>query len=386
MGEVGLTEVADPARAFLGDHALGAPGSIVAPTLEGTRPLLVEVQALVAPGGPAGSPRRTASGVDPNRLALLIAVLGRRAGVGVGSHDVYANLAGGLSVAEPALDLPLAIALASSLRDRPVIQQTVAVGEVGLLGELRSVPGLERRLREAARLGYRRAIVPQPSRGGRRAGGPGLEMIAVPTLREALAAALEPPTVPVGALAWNRRPPRLIVRAIGRPGGTAGPGSVARSGTAGERNARLTSVPGARRPVSVAGSGDHKGSGPPGDPQHPNPWRRLRRDRRPRARHIGDGLFSATPNGGAFLARLGRPWIVVGFAILPYLTIVPAELADPRRPEPLDGRVRLGRGRAAPRAADGPAARPAAVGAAGAPRDVAAARGVDLPRPWDDWV
>jgi DNA repair protein RadA/Sms len=188
MGELGLDEVADPARAFLGDHAVGAPGSVVAPTLEGSRPLLVEVQALVAPGGPV--PRRTATGLDPNRLALLIAVLGRRAGVGLGSSDVYANLAGGLAVTEPALDLPLAVALASSQRDRPVTAQTVAIGEVGLLGELRNVPGLARRLREAARLGYVRAIVPAPARGGSVPEIPGLEIVAVPTLREALGAAL----------------------------------------------------------------------------------------------------------------------------------------------------------------------------------------------------
>src|SRR5262249_52677843 len=137
-----------------------------------------------------GMPRRTASGLDPNRVALLIAVLGRRAGVGLGTHDVYVNLAGGLSVTEPALDLPLAIALASSLRDRPVTPQTVAIGEVGLLGELRSVPGVERRLREAARLGYVRAIVPRPARGGGAAEVPGMEIVAVSTLREALSAAL----------------------------------------------------------------------------------------------------------------------------------------------------------------------------------------------------
>ncbi len=189
MGEGGLGEVADPARAFIGEHASGAPGSIVAPILEGSRPLLVEVQALVAPGGP-GSPRRTASGIDPNRLALLIAVLGRRAGIGLSSHDVYANLAGGLQTDEPALDLPLAIALASSLRDRPVSTGTVAIGEVGLLGELRPVPGLERRLREAARLGYVRAVVPRTARGGRPVDVPGLELVGVATLREALQAAM----------------------------------------------------------------------------------------------------------------------------------------------------------------------------------------------------
>jgi DNA repair protein RadA/Sms len=191
MGETGMTEVADPARAFLTDHDGAAPGSIVAPTLEGSRPLLVEVQGLVAPG-PGGTPRRTASGVDTNRVALLVAVLARRAGVGLASHDVYVNLAGGLAVDEPGLDLPLALALASSLRDRAIASGTVAIGEVGLLGELRSVVGLERRLREAARLGFVRAIVPRPGRGSAAPSIPGLEIVAVGSLREAIEAALAP--------------------------------------------------------------------------------------------------------------------------------------------------------------------------------------------------
>jgi DNA repair protein RadA/Sms len=188
MGERGLAEVADPARAFLADHDVPAPGSVVAPVLEGSRPILVEVQALVAPTG-APSPRRTASGVDPNRLALLVAVLGRRAGIGLAGHDVYANLAGGLTVGEPGLDLPLALALASSLRDRPLQPGTVAIGEVGLLGELRSVGGLDRRLREAARLGFVRAIVPRP-RGRAVPVIDGLEVVVVGTLGEAVRAAL----------------------------------------------------------------------------------------------------------------------------------------------------------------------------------------------------
>lgn len=191
MVERGLAEVADPGRAFLVEHEDPAPGSAVAATLEGTRPLLVEVQALVAPTGRYGPPRRTASGIDPNRLALLLAVLGRRAGVALGDHDVYANLAGGLSLDDPGLDLALAIALASSQRDRPVHPTSVAVGELGLLGELRSVPGLERRLREAVRLGFRRAIVP---RVGRRDGGSsveGIEIVRAGTLRDALDTALE---------------------------------------------------------------------------------------------------------------------------------------------------------------------------------------------------
>ncbi len=189
MAETGLVEITDPARVFLTEHSGPAPGSVVAPTLEGSRPLLVEVQALVNPTG-YGTPTRKASGLDPNRLSLLIAVLGRRAGVALGTHDVYANLAGGLSVVEPALDLPLALALASSARDRAVPAGTVAIGEVGLLGELRSVVGLERRLREAARLGFDRAIVP---RSGGAAPPPvveGLRVVAVATLREAIEAAL----------------------------------------------------------------------------------------------------------------------------------------------------------------------------------------------------
>jgi DNA repair protein RadA/Sms len=169
LGERGLTE------------------SVVAATMEGTRPLLVEVQALVAQAG-YGTPARRVSGIDPNRLALLLAVLGRRAGVGLSGHDVYANLAGGLSVAEPGLDLPLALALASSLRDRPVEAGTVAAGEVGLLGELRVVGGLERRLREAGRLGFRRAIV--PAGRGRAPTVAGLDVITVASLRDAIRAAL----------------------------------------------------------------------------------------------------------------------------------------------------------------------------------------------------
>ncbi len=188
MVESGLREVADPARAFLVEHQVPAPGSVVAATLEGSRALLVEVQALVAPNS-YGTARRTAIGLDANRLALLVAVLGRRAGVGLGAHDVYANLAGGIVVADPGLDLPVAIALASTLRDRPVRPGTVAFGEVGLLGELRAVGGTERRLREAARLGFARALVPAARSGSPVV--PGIEVVAVATVRDALAGALE---------------------------------------------------------------------------------------------------------------------------------------------------------------------------------------------------
>jgi len=199
MDDAGLMEVADPARAFLAGHPGSAPGSIVAPSLEGSRPILVEVQALVSPTG-YGTPARKASGLDPNRLSLLIAVLGRRAGIALGSHDVYANLAGGLSVMEPGLDLPIALALASSLRDRPIARGMVAIGEVGLLGELRGVVGLERRLREAARLGFARALVPRPSAGTTMTRIEGLEVTQAETLAEMIKAALDDRTEARGAV------------------------------------------------------------------------------------------------------------------------------------------------------------------------------------------
>jgi len=187
----GLRPMADPAELFAPADVARPPGSAVALLLEGSRPLLVEVQALVGGGG-YGPPRRAAGGIELDRLALLTAVLAKRAGVGIGSHDVYVSLAGGLRSREPALDLPLAVALASSIRDRPIAPGTVAGAEVALSGELRPIPGLERRLREAARLGYRRAIV---AAARDRVPGQidGLHVIAVPTLRAALDAALERP-------------------------------------------------------------------------------------------------------------------------------------------------------------------------------------------------
>ncbi len=186
MTAAGLQEVRDTAAAFLGSGHREAPGVAVAAILEGSRPLLVEVQALVAPSG-MGPPRRTVAGLDGNRLALLIAVLARRGGVDVSGRDVYASLAGGLTVSDPALDLPLAMAIAASHRDRSLPADTLVCGEVSLLGEVRPVRGLDRRLREAARLGFRRALVPASSSAASGAPMPrGLEPIAVDTLSDAL--------------------------------------------------------------------------------------------------------------------------------------------------------------------------------------------------------
>ena len=160
MAEGGLVEVKNPSGFFLAERPEKAPGSVVVSSLEGTRPVLLELQALVVPA-PVGTPRRTVLGADYNRVCLLLAVLEKRAGVPLGSQDVFVNVAGGGRVTEPAADLGIVVAAASSYMDRPVPSDVIVVGEVGLTGEVRAVAGLELRLREAAALGFRRAIVPQ---------------------------------------------------------------------------------------------------------------------------------------------------------------------------------------------------------------------------------
>jgi DNA repair protein RadA/Sms len=160
MAEGGLVEVKNPSQFFLAERPEKAPGSVVVSSLEGTRPVLLELQALVAPT-PVGTPRRTVLGADYNRVCLLLAVLEKRAGVPLGSQDVFVNVAGGARVTEPAADLGIVVAAASSYMDRAVPGDVLVVGEVGLTGEVRAVAGLELRLREAAALGFRRAIVPQ---------------------------------------------------------------------------------------------------------------------------------------------------------------------------------------------------------------------------------
>ncbi len=184
MKEQGMIEVENPSRAFLSQRGNEVIGSVVVPTLEGSRPLLVEIQALTTPNS-FGQPRRTANGVDFNRLLVVSAVLSRRVGLKLGNQDIMVNVTGGLSVGEPAADLGMALAIASSYRDAEVAPFTAAVGEVGLSGELRAVTQLERRLTEAARLGFKRCIIPKA--GASTVNHPkDIEIIAVSTLREAV--------------------------------------------------------------------------------------------------------------------------------------------------------------------------------------------------------
>jgi DNA repair protein RadA/Sms len=159
MTGAGLRPVPNPSALFLAERPAGAPGSSVLCTMEGSRPVLVEVQALVS-GAPFGNARRTASGLDPNRLSLLLAVLDKRVGLNLSGEDVFVNVAGGITVSEPAADLAVVAAVASSLRNRPIQADTALFGEVGLAGEVRASPQAALRVREAAQLGFTRCILP----------------------------------------------------------------------------------------------------------------------------------------------------------------------------------------------------------------------------------
>ena len=186
MTEKGLKGVSNPSAIFLSQHSEPVPGSCVLVTLEGTRPLLVEIQALVDGGSPA--PRRLSVGLERDRLAMLLAVLHRHAGVACADQDVFVNAVGGVRISEPAADLAVMLAITSSLRGRPLPRGFIAFGEVGLSGEIRPVPNGEERLREAATHGFKRAIVPKgnaPKSGAFK----GMEVIAVERLSQALEAA-----------------------------------------------------------------------------------------------------------------------------------------------------------------------------------------------------
>ena len=205
MTEAGLVEVTNPSAAFLSGRVVRQPGSVVAAPVEGSRSLLVDVQALTVPAG-IGIARRTTIGADLNRLQLLIAVLTRRIGLPVAAHDVYVNVAGGMRITDPGADLALATAIASSFQDKPIDERTLVIGEVGLQGETRPAAQIERRLAEASRLGFSRCILAdrdvdrlvggsrRPTRGDAfpvtEVEWRGLTLVGTPTLAGALIAAL----------------------------------------------------------------------------------------------------------------------------------------------------------------------------------------------------
>ena len=184
MGAAGLREVANPSEWLLSQRLPDAAGSVVTASMEGTRPLLVEIQALVTPTR-FGNPRRTAAGVELNRVALILAVLERHVGIHIQDYDVFVNAAGGVRLVEPAIDLAVAASLVSSFRDRPTARDLLFLGEIGLAGEVRGIPHLEQRLHEGARLCFKRAVVPKFSLAGLQ-NTAGLQIHAAATVAEAI--------------------------------------------------------------------------------------------------------------------------------------------------------------------------------------------------------
>ena len=185
MQEAGMVEVSNPSKVFLSERTREIPGSTVVCSLEGTRPLLVEIQALVSPAS-YGNPQRVPTGFNHRRLSMLLAVLERRAGLNLGMHDVFANIAGGLKLEEPAVDLGIAAAVASAFKNRNADPDTAVVGEIGLGGEIRSVSQLDKRINEAQKLGFKRMII--PANNQRTAGNSKIQLIEVRFLSEALQA------------------------------------------------------------------------------------------------------------------------------------------------------------------------------------------------------
>jgi DNA repair protein RadA/Sms len=190
MREEGLVGVENPSEVFLAERSANSPGSTVTATIEGTRPLLVEIQALVAPSY-LTSPRRMATGVSRERVNLILAVLEKRVGLSLANQDVYVNVAGGVRVEEPAVDLAIALAVASNFKEMPVDPHAVFLGEIGLAGEVRGCSQIEKRLKEASRLGFRSALVAQKN-VGRDSKGVGLTVSGVDSLRAAVDRALLP--------------------------------------------------------------------------------------------------------------------------------------------------------------------------------------------------
>ncbi|GAA0326124.1 DNA repair protein RadA [Oceanobacillus oncorhynchi subsp. oncorhynchi] len=184
MKEEGLREVMNPSEIFLEERSQGAAGSTVVASMEGTRPVLVEIQALISPTS-FGNPRRTATGVDHNRVPLLMAVLEKRVGLMLQNQDAYIKVAGGVKLDEPAIDLALAVSIASSFRDHPTKPEDIFIGEVGLTGEIRRVSRIEQRVQEAAKLGFKRVICPKNNLDGWNYSA-GIEVIGVSNVQEAL--------------------------------------------------------------------------------------------------------------------------------------------------------------------------------------------------------
>ncbi len=184
MKENGLEEVANPSEIFLEERSQGASGSTVVASMEGTRPMLVEIQALISPTS-FGNPRRMATGIDHNRVSLLMAVLEKRVGMLLQNQDAYLKVAGGVKLDEPAIDLAVAISIASSFRDKPTRPTDCIIGEVGLTGEVRRVSRIEQRVQEAAKLGFERVILPANNIGGWTV-PKGIEIIGVSSVTEAL--------------------------------------------------------------------------------------------------------------------------------------------------------------------------------------------------------
>ena len=188
MHETGLREVKNPSEAFLSERRYGTSGSTVVASIEGTRPILIEVQALVTSTS-YGVPQRNTTGFDYRRLSLLLAVLEKRVGMHLGNYDVFVNIAGGVKIDEPAVDLGIATSIASSLRDVPVDSSAVAVGEIGLGGEIRTIGNIEKRVQEAAKLGFKRIVIPENNMKGVKPNGE-IQIIGVDRIEKAMEALL----------------------------------------------------------------------------------------------------------------------------------------------------------------------------------------------------
>ena len=185
MKDGGLEEVANPSELFLAERPIDVPGSVVISSLEGSRPILVELQALVSPSS-YGMPRRTAIGVDPNRVSLLVAVLEKKVGMNLAQQDIFVNVAGGVRIDEPAADLGVISAVASSFVDKPISSKTMVIGEVGLAGEVRGIHQAEVRIKEASKLGFKRCLIPKSNQSRISLESDPIEIIGIQSVEEAL--------------------------------------------------------------------------------------------------------------------------------------------------------------------------------------------------------